>query len=198
MMYFAGSLLVVPPQLLRISVPLLRDEQRRIAAERQQAQKIVSVTQMQFDELTEEVHTILDTLGNGYELYRSAGPVERLTMKRSVFERLWITPTGIVGGNVAPGFAHAAQDDLELRLQREARARRSSGEGSHVGPPRGRTYKRSAASEHAPPTDWGGRLGAGVRRRGATLRRSPWRKNEPRRLPTPEFEQRPLGVADRT
>jgi chromosome segregation ATPase len=66
-----------------VSLTLLRDEQSRIAAERQQARQILAATQMQFDEISAEIEDILDTLGNGYELYRSAGPAERRTMNRS-------------------------------------------------------------------------------------------------------------------
>jgi hypothetical protein len=54
-------------------------------------------------------------------LYLSVGARERRSMNRSVFERLWITEEQVVGANLAPGYAHIAQDDLELRLAREAR-----------------------------------------------------------------------------
>src|SRR5262249_23636099 len=58
---------------------------------------------------------------NGYALYLSLGLRERRSLNRSVFERLWIRDDLLVGANLAPGYAHVVQDDLELRLAREAR-----------------------------------------------------------------------------
>jgi site-specific DNA recombinase len=104
-----------------ISIELLRSEQQRISAERRQATQVLAATQLQFEEVEAEVEEILGTLGNGHALYLSVGARERRSMNRSVFERLWITEEQVVGANLAPGYAHVAQDDLELRLAREAR-----------------------------------------------------------------------------
>ncbi|MDQ1460066.1 MAG: hypothetical protein QOI08_1550, partial [Actinomycetota bacterium] len=107
---------------------------------------LLTVTQLQFDEIEAEVDDILDTLDNGYTLYASVGPRQRRTMNRSVFERLWITHDCVVAANLMPGFAHVAQDDLGERLEQEQAIIRTDGIvglGSAASP----TYARAAGDD---------------------------------------------------
>ena len=138
-----------------ISLELLQSEQRRIATERQQAKNLLSVTQLQFDDIEAEVDDILGTLDNGHALYLSFGPRQRRTMNRSVFERLWITPGEVVAANLMPGFAHAAQDHLDERLADEEAIIRSAGLNNFGA---GQTdispvYNRASSQDQAPMSD---------------------------------------------
>ena len=101
--------------------PLIPMNYREASCRKDVANQMLAATQLQFDEIEAEVAEILDTLGNGHALYLSLGHRDRRTMNRSVFERLWISEDRVVGANLAPGYAHVAQDDLELRLARETK-----------------------------------------------------------------------------
>ena len=103
-----------------IELSMLRDEQARVARERNDARVILEAVASEYALLVESLDEALGKLDNASALYLAGTEAVRRELNHGLFKRLYVVPDGIAGADLNTPFAHLLTDDLGERLAVEA------------------------------------------------------------------------------
>jgi hypothetical protein len=102
-----------------MSVELVQEETKRIKQERLQAKKILAACAAEYDQIALALDAALKMVVNCHEAYVSAKPVGKRQLNQAIFDKLYVTPDGIVAADLAEPFAQLLTTDLDQRLEAE-------------------------------------------------------------------------------
>jgi site-specific DNA recombinase len=105
-----------------ISLEQLKAEQTRITNERAHAERILTRCTEQYDQLSLHLDDALAKLESPAQAFRESGPRGQRELVSSVFTKLYLTPEGIGGSDLADLYQVLLADDLDERLIREREA----------------------------------------------------------------------------
>ena len=146
-----------------VPIDLLRQEQDRLTAETNQAERQLEVAEASFTDIEDTLGKALDLMADCQNAYLAAPGHLRRQWNQALFERLLVYDDDIETAEVAEPFATLADPELPVRLDGEATTQTaaSSGGGSNEGLLIGETGFEPATAR--PPAECATRL-----------RHSPW------------------------
>jgi uncharacterized membrane protein len=98
------------------SVELVQEETKRIKQERQQANKVLAACAAEYDHIAAALDQALAMAINCHEAYTAAKPAGKRQLNQALFDKLYVTPDGIVAADLAEPFAQLLTHDLDQRL----------------------------------------------------------------------------------
>ncbi len=102
-----------------MSVDVIKGEQARIANERVAAQRVLTACQAEFGQIEAGLDQALEMAVTCSRAYDEAKPQEKRQLLNALFDKLYVTPDGVIGVDLSEPFAQLLTGDLEERLARE-------------------------------------------------------------------------------
>ncbi len=105
-----------------IPLDLLKEEQKRIAAEMGRALDTVSGQQLDQADLETRLRHAVDLLRNAHGYYASSPPVLRRQANQALFERFWLADDRVVAADLTDAYRQLLMEDLAETLDAEREA----------------------------------------------------------------------------